>query len=119
MSDMIQTDSGLQYQDVTVGDGDEATSGSTVSVHYTGWLTTGRQFDSSRPRNTPFPVRNVGAGPVIPGWNEGLIGMKVGGTRVLVIPPGLAYGERGYDPVIPPGATLVFKIEVLDVTAGA
>ena len=110
------TASGLQYEDVTVGDGDEAGKGRSVRVHYTGWLyengTAGRKFDSSKDRNDPF-VFPLGAGHVIRGWDEGVAGMKVGGTRRLVIPPELGYGARGAGGVIPPNATLLFEVELL------
>jgi FKBP-type peptidyl-prolyl cis-trans isomerase FkpA len=111
---MTRTPSGLRYQDVTVGEGKEATPGHPVSVHYTGWLPNGEKFDSSRDRNQPFGF-TLGAGEVIAGWDEGVAGMKVGGRRKLVIPPDLAYGTAGAPPDIPPGATLVFDVELLDV----
>jgi FKBP-type peptidyl-prolyl cis-trans isomerase FkpA len=95
------------------GDGDEAARGDVVSVHYTGTLEDGSEFDSSVDRG-PFSVR-LGAGDVIAGWDEGIPGMKVGGTRVLTIPPELGYGEGGYPPVIPPNATLIFEIELLEI----
>ena len=113
-SAMTRTPSGLRYQDVTAGQGKEAAAGSTVSVHYTGWLPNGEKFDSSRDRNQPFGF-TLGAGQVIAGWDEGVAGMKVGGRRKLVIPPDLAYGTAGAPPDIPPGATLVFDVELLDV----
>jgi len=111
---MTKTPSGLRYQEVTPGQGKVATPGRTVSVHYTGWLPNGEKFDSSRDRNEPFSFR-LGAGEVIAGWDEGVAGMKVGGRRKLVIPPELAYGTAGAPPDIPPGATLVFDVELLDV----
>ncbi|ALS62425.1 MULTISPECIES: FKBP-type peptidyl-prolyl cis-trans isomerase [Pandoraea] len=110
----ITTDSGLQYDDLQVGDGAEATPGQTVTVHYTGWLTDGKKFDSSKDRNDPFAFV-LGGGMVIRGWDEGVAGMKVGGKRKLVIPPELGYGARGAGGVIPPNATLVFEVELLDV----
>ncbi|MBN4665031.1 FKBP-type peptidyl-prolyl cis-trans isomerase [Pandoraea nosoerga] len=111
---IITTDSGLQYDDLQVGDGAEATPGKTVTVHYTGWLTDGQKFDSSKDRNDPFAFV-LGGGMVIRGWDEGVAGMKVGGKRKLVIPPELGYGARGAGGVIPPNATLVFEVELLDV----
>jgi FKBP-type peptidyl-prolyl cis-trans isomerase FkpA len=108
------TDSGLKYEDLVEGDGAEAAAGQRVVVHYTGWLTDGRKFDSSRDRNDPFDFA-LGKGQVIRGWDEGVAGMKVGGTRRLTIPPHLGYGARGAGGVIPPNATLVFEVELLDV----
>jgi FKBP-type peptidyl-prolyl cis-trans isomerase FkpA len=112
------TASGLQYEDTVVGSGDEAKTGAYVSVHYTGWLfdngTKGAKFDSSKDRNDPFEFP-LGAGHVIRGWDEGVQGMKVGGTRVLTIPPELGYGARGAGGVIPPNATLLFEVELLAV----
>ena len=113
---MVTTESGLQYEDTTVGSGDEAKAGQQVSVHYTGWLfNDGRQgakFDSSRDRNDPFQFA-LGGGMVIKGWDEGVQGMMVGGKRTLVIPPELGYGARGAGGVIPPNATLKFDVELL------
>lgn len=115
---MITTPSGLQYEDGIVGSGTEARAGSQVSVHYTGWLHAdgerGRQFDSSRDRGQPFDFA-LGAGQVIRGWDEGVQGMRVGGTRTLLIPPQLGYGARGAGGVIPPNATLLFEVELLGV----
>jgi FKBP-type peptidyl-prolyl cis-trans isomerase len=111
---LTRTGSGLQYQDVTVGDGAEAAEGKVAVVHYTGWLTDGTKFDSSRDRGEPFSFP-LGAGQVIPGWDEGVAGMKVGGRRKLVIPANLGYGDAGAPPVIPPSATLVFDVELLDL----
>lgn len=108
------TATGLQQQDLKVGDGPEAVSGKTVEVHYTGWLENGTKFDSSLDRGEPFSFR-LGAGEVIPGWDQGVAGMKVGGKRKLTIPPDLAYGQEGAGGVIPPGATLVFEVELLGV----
>ncbi len=110
---MTKTASGLYVQDLTVGTGDEATSGVTVTVHYEGWLSNGTKFDSSRDRDEPFSFL-LGAGFVIQGWDEGLVGMRVGGFRKLVIPPGLGYGVNGFL-TIPGNATLVFDIELLEV----
>lgn len=104
----------LQITDVVVGQGPEATAGKKVSVHYTGTLTDGRKFDSSHDRKQPFGFA-LGAGQVIKGWDQGVAGMKVGGKRKLVIPAHLAYGDRGFPPVIPPGSTLVFEVELLEV----
>lgn len=107
--------------DQKLGDGVEATPGKMVTVHYTGWLydgtapeNKGRKFDSSRDRNDPFAFR-LGAGQVIRGWDEGVAGMKVGGSRTLIIPPQMGYGSRGAGGVIPPNATLVFDVELLGV----
>ena len=104
--------SGLIVEEVVVGDGALAESGQRVKVHYTGWLTDGTKFDSSKDRGDPF-VFPLGGGRVIKGWDEGVQGMKVGGTRKLTIPPTLGYGARGAGGVIPPDATLVFEVELL------
>jgi FKBP-type peptidyl-prolyl cis-trans isomerase FkpA len=111
----------LQKQDVKVGGGAEARNGRVVRVHYTGWLydagrpdKRGQKFDSSKDSNTPFDF-TLGAQEVIPGWDEGVAGMKVGGTRILTIPPAMGYGARGAGGVIPPNATLVFEVELLEV----
>jgi FKBP-type peptidyl-prolyl cis-trans isomerase len=112
--DLTTTASGLQYADVAVGTGADAVERSRVSVHYSGELTDGRPFDSSRDRGEPFAF-TLGAGQVIAGWDEGVKGMKVGGRRKLVLPPQLAYGDGGAPPDIPPGATLVFDVEVLGI----
>ena len=106
------TASGLVIEEVLVGEGAEAGAGQTVSVHYTGWLTNGSKFDSSKDRNDPFQFA-LGRGHVIAGWDEGVQGMKIGGTRKLTIPPALGYGARGAGGVIPPNATLVFEVELL------
>ena len=115
---VVTTTSGLQYEDVTVGSGAEAKAGNHVSVHYTGWLyqngVKGAKFDSSKDRNDPFAFP-LGAGHVIRGWDEGVHGMKIGGTRILVIPPELGYGARGAGGVIPGNATLMFEVELLGV----
>jgi len=110
----VKTSSGLQYWDITVGTGDVAKQGSHVKVHYTGWLTTGKKFDSSVDRGQPFEF-TIGRGEVIKGWEEGVAGMKVGGKRQLRIPPELGYGASGYPGVIPGNATLIFDIELLGV----
>jgi len=110
----VTTQSGLKYEDVTVGEGAEAKAGDNVNVHYTGWLTDGQKFDSSKDRNQPFQF-SLGAGMVIRGWDEGVQGMKIGGVRKLTIPAELGYGARGAGGVIPPNATLVFEVELLGV----
>lgn len=104
--------SGLIIEEVVDGTGAEAAAGQEVTVHYTGWLADGTKFDSSKDRDDPFVFR-LGAGRVIKGWDEGVQGMKVGGTRKLTIPPALGYGARGAGNVIPPDATLVFEVELL------
>ena len=108
----IKTPSGLTIEDLVVGTGDAAKSGQRVSVHYTGWTTDGKKFDSSKDRGQPFSF-GLGRGEVIRGWDEGVAGMKVGGKRKLTIPPELGYGARGAGGVIPPNATLVFEVELL------
>jgi FKBP-type peptidyl-prolyl cis-trans isomerase FkpA len=110
----ITTASGLQYEVILTGDGATAKAGDMVTVHYTGWLTDGSKFDSSKDRNEPFEF-NLGAGEVIRGWDEGVQGMQVGGIRKLTIPAALGYGSRGAGRVIPPNATLVFEVELLGV----
>lgn len=110
----ITTESGLIIEDSVVGEGAEAKAGNFVSVHYTGWLTDGSKFDSSKDRDEPFAFP-LGRRHVIPGWDEGVQGMKVGGTRKLTIPPQLGYGRYGAGGVIPPNATLIFEVELLDV----
>jgi len=110
----VMTDSGLKYEDMAEGNGAEAAAGQRVSVHYTGWLTDGSKFDSSVDRNDPFQFA-LGAGMVIRGWDEGVQGMKVGGKRKLTIPPNLGYGAQGAGGVIPPNATLVFDVELLEI----
>ena len=110
---VVTTASGLKYVDLKVGDGAEAKVGSKVKVHYTGTLENGTKFDSSVGK-APYDVI-IGKTPVIQGWHEGLQGMKVGGKRKLIIPPDLAYGKDGRPPVIPPNATLIFELELVDV----
>ena len=110
----IKTASGLQIEELVVGTGAAAAAGQKVSVHYTGWLTNGTKFDSSKDRNEAFQF-GLGRGQVIRGWDEGVQGMKVGGKRKLTIPPELGYGARGAGGVIPPNATLVFEVELLGV----
>ena len=110
------TASGVQYWDITVGTGTQATSGKTVKVNYTGWLTNGKKFDSSVDRGTPFSFK-LGAMQVIKGWDEGVAGMKIGGKRQLKIPPEAGYGAQGVGGgLIPPNSTLVFDVELLDVS---
>jgi FKBP-type peptidyl-prolyl cis-trans isomerase len=114
MADPITTASGLIIEDLIVGTGAEAQAGQRVKVHYTGWLTDGSKFDSSKDRNDPFSFP-LGGRLVIAGWDEGVQGMKIGGSRKLTIPPQLGYGARGAGGVIPPNATLVFEVELLDI----
>ena len=118
-ANMTTTKSGLKYIDEKVGTGDVAVKGATVEVHYTGWLYVngkrGSKFDSSLDRNMPFPFK-LGARQVIPGWDEGVEGMKVGGKRELIIPPDLAYGPKAVGGVIPANSTLDFEVELLKVT---
>ena len=108
----VTTASGLIIEDLVVGEGAEAAAGQHVTVHYTGWLTNGSKFDSSKDRNDPFEF-SLGMRQVIGGWDEGVQGMKIGGSRKLTIPPELGYGARGAGGVIPPNATLVFEVELL------
>jgi len=104
----------LIIEDITIGEGDEATTGQSITVHYTGTLEDGTKFDSSKDRNDPF-VFTLGVGQVIKGWDKGFAGMKVGGSRKLTIPPEMGYGARGAGGVIPPNATLIFDVELLGV----
>jgi len=117
-SKVVKTQSGLQYQDVTVGKGQGPTRGATCSMHYTGWLwengKKGKKFDSSLDTGKPFDFA-IGQGQVIAGWDEGVMSMKPGGKRMLLIPPALGYGEAGAGGVIPPNATLLFEVELLRV----
>ena len=110
----VTTQSGLIYEELATGEGAIAQSGDEVTVHYTGWLQSGRKFDSSVDRGEPFSF-SLGRGNVIAGWDEGVAGMKVGGRRKLTIPPDLGYGPYGAGNVIPPNATLVFEVELLEV----
>ena len=115
LSAMEHTPSGLYRQDLQEGSGDAARAGQTVALHYTGWLVDGKKFDSSHDRGEPLELV-LGRGQVIKGWDEGIVGMKVGGKRKLVIPPHLAYGNAGAGGgVIPPGATLVFDLELVSM----
>jgi FKBP-type peptidyl-prolyl cis-trans isomerase len=115
---MTKTPSGLQYEDTKPGTGAEAKAGQTCAMHYTGWLwkddAKGSKFDSSLDRGQPFSFR-LGAGEVIAGWDEGVAGIKIGGKRTLLIPPELGYGARGAGGVIPPNATLLFEVELLQL----
>lgn len=118
-ADFTTTESGLQYHDFTEGDGAEAATGDRVTVHYNGWLEADSTlFDSSVQRGQPFSFE-LGAGQVIEGWDEGVAGMRVGGERQLVIPPALGYGDQGAGDAIPPGATLIFEVELLSVEEGS
>jgi FKBP-type peptidyl-prolyl cis-trans isomerase FkpA len=116
----ITTPSGLQYEDTVVGEGPAARRGQAATVHYTGWLykngQQGPQFDSSHDRKEPFEFA-LGSGMVIEGWDQGVTGMKVGGKRTLIIPPGLGYGLLGAGGVIPPNSTLKFEIELLSIAS--
>lgn len=109
-----KTASGVEYWEITAGNGATAVSGKKVKVHYTGWLTNGKKFDSSVDRGQPFEF-SLGAGQVIKGWDEGVAGMKIGGKRQLKIPPEAGYGARGAGGVIPPNATLIFDVELIGV----
>ena len=105
----------LQIEEIVVGTGASPKTGQTVVVHYTGWLTDGTKFDSSHDRNQTFSFK-LGGGQVIAGWDQGVAGMKIGGSRKLTIPADLGYGERGAGGVIPPNATLVFKVELIGLS---
>ena len=110
----MQTDSGLEYHDFVVGDGEQPKRGQKVTVHYTGWLTNGKQFDSSRKKNKPFSFE-IGRRKVIRGWDAGVMTMEVGGVRQLKVPSTLGYGSVGSPPVIPMNATLIFEVELLSI----
>jgi peptidylprolyl isomerase len=110
----ITTTSGLQYIDLVVGSGAQPQLAQTVTVHYTGWLTDGKKFDSSVDRTEPFQFQ-IGVGMVIKGWDEGVMTMRIGGKRKLIIPAQIGYGARGAGGIIPPNATLVFEVELLGV----
>ena len=112
--ELTTTPSGLKYTDEVVGNGAEAKTGQTAVVHYTGWLLDGKKFDSSKDRGQPFSFP-LGRGQVIKGWDEGVVGMRVGGKRTLIIPADLGYGARGAGGVIPPNSTLKFEVELLDL----
>jgi FKBP-type peptidyl-prolyl cis-trans isomerase len=112
--DGVKTESGLQYWDIKLRLGPLAKTGDRVKVHYTGWLTTGKKFDSSVGTNQPFDF-TLGQSEVIKGWDEGIVGMKVGGKRQLRIPPELAYGAAGHPPQIPENATLIFDVQLVAV----
>jgi peptidylprolyl isomerase len=118
---VITTPSGLKYIDLKLGTGATAVKGSKIQVHYTGWLyekgKRGKKFDSSLDRGKPFVVNSLGSREVIPGWGEGIQGMKVGGKRELIIPPKLAYGPQGRPPIIPENATLDFEVELLAISS--
>ena len=111
----VQSSTGLKYSDMKTGSGNAAKAGDFVTVHYTGWLTDGTRFDSSVLRQKPFSFA-LGQGRVIAGWDEGVAGMKIGGMRQLVIPSDLGYGDRGAGGVIPPNATLIFEVELLEIS---
>ena len=115
---LVKFPDGLQLADIKVGDGQVAKKGDKLTMQYTGWLTTGKKFDSSRDRGQPFDFP-LGEGKVIKGWDEGIPGMKIGGKRRLVIPGDLAYGPQGSPPTIPPNATLIFVVEAVSVAPGA
>src|SRR4051812_32150398 len=110
----VVTPLGVRYVDLQLGQGDEAQTGKVVEVHYSGWLEDGTRFDSSRDREHPFTFR-LGAGDALKGWDEGLLGMKVGGKRKLTIPPELGFGKQGIGSVVPPNAMLVYEFELLGV----
>jgi peptidylprolyl isomerase len=110
----VVTPSGVKYTDIRPGQGEEAALGKIIEVHYVGWLEDGTKFDSSHDRNRPFTFR-LGAGDALKGWDEGLLGMKVGGRRQLIIPPELGFGKQGVGSVVPPNAVLFYEFELLGV----
>lgn len=110
----VVTPSGLRYKDLQVGQGAEAARGKTVEIHYTGWLEDNTKFDASRDPSHPFTFR-IGIDDVIQGWHQGIAGMRVGGRRRLVVPPELGYGKQGMGRIVPPNATLVFEVELVNV----
>ena len=112
--EVVTTDSGLRYQEITVGEGDPAESDDTLRLHYVGWLEDGTQFDSSRKRGKPYEL-TLGLGQSIKGMEEGVTGMRAGGKRKLRIPPKLGYGDEGFGRLIPPGAVLIFEVELLEI----
>ena len=118
---IVTKPSGLKYVDLVIGTGATAVKGSKIQVHFTGWFyengVRGKEFDSSRRTGKPYIIKSLGSKEVIAGWGEGIQGMKVGGKRELIIPPKLAYAERGYPPIIPPNATLDFEVELLGISS--
>jgi peptidylprolyl isomerase len=114
---IVETATGLGYVEIAEGEGARPRAGDSVSVHYTGWLKSGKKFDSSHDRGEPLEFQ-VGRGQVIKGWDEGVGTMRVGGKRKLIIPAHLGYGDRGAGGVIPPGATLVFEVELVGIKGG-
>jgi len=114
---IVETATGLGYVEIAEGEGARPKAGDSVSVHYTGWLKSGKKFDSSHDRGAPLEFQ-IGRGQVIKGWDEGVGTMRVGGKRKLIIPAHLGYGDRGAGGVIPPGATLVFEVELVGIKGG-
>ena len=114
----VETASGLRYVDIKCGEGEEAAKGDSVEVHYIGKLENGKKFDASRDRGQTLPFQ-IGAGQLIAGFDEGVIGMRVGGVRELTIPPELGYGDAGQPPVIPPNSTLIFEVELVSITSSS
>lgn len=111
---MATTSAQLKIEDLKLGEGKEVKTGDNITIHYKGTLENGQKFDSSYDRGQPFQTK-IGVGQVIKGWDQGVVGMKVGGKRRLIIPPDLGYGPMGYPPVIPPNATLIFEVELVDI----